>query len=342
MQLRLEALEQHLSKPVAALYVIASDEHLLALEAADKIRASARRQGFTEREVLSVERNFKWGALLAASQAQSLFGDRKILELRMPTGKPGVEGAKALQQYAQGADGPASDTLTLISMPKPDWQAAKAAWVQALQAKAVYLEIPVVERAQLPAWINSRLALQQQSAEREGLEFIAERVEGNLLAAHQEIMKLGLLHPPGKLALADIRDAVLNVARYDVFKLSEAMLRGDSARLARMLQGLQGEGEGLHLVLWAISEEIRTLLKLKAGQQKGRALSELLREYRIFGPREKLMDGALRRLSLTQLQSALREAAQIDKIIKGLRASSLSGDSWDALLQLGLRIARPG
>lgn len=342
MQLRLEALDQHLAKPVQALYVVASDEHLLALEAADKIRAAARKQGFTEREVLSVERNFKWGALLAASQAQSLFGDRKILELRMPTGKPGVEGAKAIQQYVQHNEGSASDTLTLITMPKPDWQAAKAAWVQGLQNKAVYLEIPVVERAQLPAWINSRLALQQQSADRDGVDFIAERVEGNLLAAHQEILKLGLLHPPGKLGLQDIREAVLNVARYDVFKLSEAMLRGDCARLARMLQGLQGEGEGLPLVLWAIAEEIRTLLKLKAGQQKGRPLSELVREYRIFGPREKLMDGALRRLSLPQLQNALREAAQIDKIIKGLRAPSLSGDSWDELLQLGLRIARPG
>ena len=340
MQLRLEALEQHLSRPLAALYVITSDEHLLALEAADKLRHAARSQGFTEREVLTVDRSFKWGQLLAASQAQSLFGDKKILELRIPTGKPGVEGAKALQHYAQIAN-QSSDTLSLITLPKLDWQAAKSAWVQALQNQAVYLDIPMIERANLPNWIAGRLALQKQSTEREGLAFIAERVEGNLLAAHQEILKLGLLHPEGKIALEDIHAAVLNVARYDVFKLSEAMLRGDCARLARMLQGLQGEGEGLPLVLWAMAEEIRTLLKLKSGQQQGRSLSDLLREYRIFGPREKLMDGALRRLSLATLQTALREAAQIDKIIKGLRASSLSGDCWDALLQLGLKIAKP-
>lgn len=337
MQLRLDALEQHLSRPLAALYVITSDEHLLALEAADKIRHAARQQGYTEREVLSVERHFKWGQLLAACQAQSLFGDKKILEVRIPGGKPGIEGGKALQQYA-ALNNP--DTLTLITLPKLDWQTQKAAWVQTLQQQAVYLDIPQVERAALPQWIAGRLQQQGQSTSREALEFIAERVEGNLLAAHQEIMKLSLLHGPGQVPLQAVQEAVLNVARYDVFKLSEAMLRGDCARLARMLQGLEGEGEGLPLVLWALAEEIRTLLKLKAGQAAGRPLPQLMKENRIFGPRERLMDAALRRLSLAQLQAALREAAQIDKIVKGLKAATLSGDCWDALLQLGLKIAK--
>jgi DNA polymerase-3 subunit delta len=341
MQLRPDALDAHLAKPLAPLYVITSDEHLLALEAADKIRKAARTQGFSEREVLTVERSFKWGELLAASQSQSLFGDKKLIELRLPTGKPGKDGGQALQQYAATVGSQTSgDTVTIITLPKLDWATQKSAWVGALQQAGVYLDIALVERAQLPAWIGIRLAAQQQSAERRSVDFIADRVEGNLLAAHQEIQKLGLLHPPGALSFEQIQDAVLNVARYDVFKLNEAMLGGDTVRLVRMVEGLKGEGEALPLVVWAVSEEIRTLLKLQAGIEQGRALGQLLKEYRIWGPREKLMQPALRRLSLKTLEAALQEAAQVDKMIKGLRAPAFSGDAWDALLQLGLKVAR--
>src|SRR6476469_9952134 len=299
MQLRAEALDGHLAKTIAPLYVITSDEHLLALEAADRIRKAARANGYTERDVLTVERSFKWGELLAANQALSLFGDKKLIELRIPTGKPGKDGGAALQAYAKDLS---PDNLTLITLPKLDWQTAKAAWVGSLQQAAVYIEIPNVERAQLPNWIGVRLAAQGQSVDRQGLDFIAERVEGNLLAAHQEIQKLGLLHEPGKLTFEQIHDAVLNVARYDVFKLSEAMLAGDGARLVRMLEGLKGEGEALPLVLWSVAEEIRTLLKLQTGLSQGRPLPALLKEYRIWGPRDRLAEPALRRLSLATLE----------------------------------------
>jgi DNA polymerase-3 subunit delta len=336
MQLRPEALEPHLAKGLAPLYVITSDEHLLALEAADKIRRAARAAGHTERDVLTVERTFKWGELLAANQALSLFGDKKLIELRIPSGKPGKDGSAALQAYAKDLS---PDNLTLITLPKLDWQTAKASWVAALQQAAVYIEIPNVERAQLPGWIGMRLSSQGQSADRTALDFIADRVEGNLLAAHQEIQKLGLLHEPGKLSFEQVQDAVLNVARYDVFKLSEAMLAGDPARLARMLDGLKGEGEALPLVLWAVSEEIRTLLKLKAGMAQGRPLGPLMKEYRIWGPRERMMEPALRRVSLATLEAALQQAAQVDKMVKGLRAKQFAGDAWDAMLQLALKVA---
>jgi DNA polymerase-3 subunit delta len=336
MMLRPEALEGHLAKTIAPLYVIASDEHLLALEAADKIRRAARANGYSERDVLTVERTFKWGELLAANQALSLFGDKKLIELRIPTGKPGKDGSAALQAYAKDLS---PDNLTLVTLPKLDWQSAKASWVTSLQQAAVYIDIPTVERAALPNWIGTRLAAQGQSADRQGLEFIADRVEGNLLAAHQEIQKLGLLHEPGKLSFEQIHDAVLNVARYDVFKLSEAMLLGDPARLVRMLEGLKGEGEALPLVLWAVAEEIRTLLKLKAGMEQGRPLGALLKEYRIWGPRERMMEPALRRLSLGTLEAALQDAAQVDKMVKGLRAKAYAGDAWDAMLQLALKVA---
>src|SRR4051794_8244985 len=169
MQLRPDALDGHLAKPLAPLYVITSDEHLLALEAADKIRSKARAQGYSERDVLSVERNFKWGELLAANQAMSLFGDKKLIELRIPGGKPGKEGSAALQNYAKELN---PDNLTLITLPKLDWQTAKSAWVTSLQQSAVYIEIPNVERNQLPGWIGMRLASQNQSADRQGLDFI--------------------------------------------------------------------------------------------------------------------------------------------------------------------------
>lgn len=337
MQLRVDALDGHLAKTIAPLYVISSDEHLLALEAADKIRKAARANGYSERDVLTVERTFKWGELLAANQALSLFGDKKLIELRIPTGKPGKDGGAALQAYAKDLS---PDNLTLITLPKLDWQTAKAAWVASLQQAAVYIEIATIERAQLPGWIGTRLAAQGQSADRQGLDFIADRVEGNLLAAHQEIQKLGLLHEPGKLTFEQIHDAVLNVARYDVFKLSEAMLAGDPARLVRMLEGLKGEGEALPLVLWAVAEEIRTLLKLKSGMAQGRPLGVLLKEYRIWGPRERMMEPALRRISLPTLEKALQDAAQVDKMVKGLRSKAFAGDAWDAMLQLALKVAR--
>lgn len=337
MQLRADALDAQLAKSLAPLYVITSDEHLLALEAADKIRKTARAQGCTEREVLVVERSFKWGELLAANQSQSLFGDRKLIELRIPTGKPGKDGGQALQEYASALN---PDNVTLITLPKLDWQTQKSAWVTALQQASVYIDIPMVERAQLPAWIGARLAAQKQSADKQSIDFIANRVEGNLLAAHQEIQKLALLYPEGKLSFEQVQDAVLNVARYDVFKLNEAMLTGDAARLVRMIEGLKGEGEALPLVLWAMAEEIRTLLKIKAGAAQGKAVGILLKEYRIWGPRERLMEPAVRRLKLSTLEDALQEAAQIDKMVKGLRAKAFAGDAWDALLQLGLKVAR--
>ncbi len=339
MQLRPEALDAHLEKTLEPLYVITSDEHLLLLEAADKIREAARKQGCTEREILTVERSFKWGELHAANSAMSLFGDKKLIELRIPTGRPGKEGSQALQQYAADLH---PDNVTLITLPRLDWATQKSAWVAALQKNAVYIDIPVVERTQLGGWIASRLKSQKQGTDAQSIEFLVSRVEGNLLAAHQEIRKLGLLYPEGTLDFEQIREAVLDVARYDVFKLNEAMLTGDTTRFVRMMEGLKGEGEPLPLVLWTITEEIRTLLKLRIGIEEGQTASALMKSLRIWGPREKLITSALHRLNTTTLQQALQQAALVDKIVKGLRVPTLVDDAWDALLQLGLMLTRSG
>ncbi len=340
-QVRLDALATHLSKRIAPLYVVHGDEHLLALEAADRIRAAVRKAGFTERDVLQVDRHFRWNRLLESGQSLSLFGDRKLIELRIPGGKPGKEGSTALQAYARSVrDG---DTVTLITLPRLERESKNSAWFGALEAAAVTVEAPLVDRARLPAWIAERLAAQAQSAGPEALAFIVDRVEGNLLAAHQEVQKLALLHPAGKLGFDDVREAVLDVARYDVFKLGEAMLAGDAARVARMVDGLKGEGESPVLVHWAMTEEVRALLRAKLGVAAGQPLSALLRQLRVWGARERLFEAALRRLSLPLLRRALTRCAEIDRLVKGLRnlGSTPMGDAWTELARLGVLIATP-
>ncbi|MGO4328831.1 DNA polymerase III subunit delta [Cupriavidus sp. 2TAF22] len=346
MQLKLDGLDAHLrqakGRGLAPLYVVHGDEHLLVLEAVDRLRQAARESGFTEREVLSAERGFNWGQVVQAQQSMSLFGDRKIVELRIPSGKPGKDGGEALRAVAAQ---PSPDVVMLVTLPRLDFATAKSAWFQALEGAGVSLKIDAVDRTRLPAWVGERLALQQQRVEpgepgRRALQFVADKVEGNLLAAHQEIQKLGLLYPAGALTFEQVHDAVLNVARYDVFKLSEAMLGGDVPRLVRMLEGLRGEGQATVLVLWALTEEIRVLSKVRQGLAAGKPIGVLTRELRIWGPREKLVPQAAQRLSTAQLESALAMAARLDRQVKGLRAEGMPAEPWDGLLQLALLIAR--
>lgn len=353
MQLRLDALEPHLAKGLASLYVVYGDEHLLVQEACDRIRACARAAGYTDRSVFTVERGFDWSSLLGASQSMSLFGDRQLVELRIPSGKPGKDGGEALRALASSAAGN-QDVLTMITLPRLDAATQKGAWFTALMDAGVALKVDPIERAALPAWVGQRLAQQQQRVApgdegRRALQFIAERVEGNLLAAHQEIQKLGLLYPAGALSLEQVQDAVLNVARYDVFKLNEAMLTGDVSRLTRMLDGLRGEGEALVLVLWAVVEEVRMLLRVKRGVAAGKPLPMLLRENRVWGPRERLVGPALSRINEVALEKGLALAAKLDRQVKGLSGGAGARsdhrndpppDPWDGLFELAMTVAR--
>ncbi|HEX5803510.1 MAG TPA: DNA polymerase III subunit delta [Azospira sp.] len=332
MQLKGEQLEAHLAGPLKPVYVVWGDEPLLVIEAADAIRAAARKQGFDEREVLTALAGFDWNLLLQAAGNLSLFGGRKLLDLRIPTGKPGREGGTALQEYCQRC-GP--DTVLLVTLPAIDWKDEKAAWLTALGNAGVAIKLTAPTLAELPGWIANRLRRQEQTAEREALNFIAERVEGNLLAAQQEIRKLGLLYPKGQLSLAQVSEAVLNVARFDLDGLREALLAGDTARIARTLDGLKQEGEAPPLVLWAITEEVRALAQIRGGLAEGQPLDGLLRDARVWGIRQGLMKKAVARLSLEQARSALAQAGQLDRMIKGLAG----GDVWNEFLRLGLRLA---
>lgn len=335
MQLRGEQLAAHLERELRPLYVLYGDEPLLVLEAADAIRAKARQQGYAEREVLTVLPQFDWGQLLAAGGNLSLFGDKKLIDLRIPTGKPGKEGSAALQQWCQHLS---PDNLLLITLPELDWREEKAAWFTVLANAGVALKLNAPPLAELPGWIAGRLRRQQQTAEMDSLKFIAERVEGNLLAAHQEIQKLGLLYPAGPLSAGQIRDAVLNVARYDIDGLREALLAGDIGRLARTLDGLMQEGEAPPLVLWAMSEEIRALAIIRSGLDAGRPLDLLLKEAKVWGPRQQLVKKALQRLSTSVLEAALAHAGRIDRLAKGIG----HGNLWEEFLRLALALSPMG
>lgn len=332
MQLRADQLEQHLSQPLAGLYVLHGDE-LLTIEAADAIRAAARKQGYDEREVLVVTANFKWDELTLAAGNLSLFGGNKLIDLRIPSGKPGRDGGDALQKYVANLS---PGLVTLISLPELDWQTKKAAWLTALGNAGVMMELNAPGLTQLPDWIALRLSKQKQQAPREALEFIATRVEGNLLAAHQEIQKLGLLYPEGALTLAQVEEAVLSVARYNVDGLRGAVLAGDTERCARLLEGLRAEDTAPPLVLWALASEARVIAGVKSAVDRGLSFDTALSNQRVFGPRQGAYRNAVQRISAVGARNALLHAARIDRMIKGLA----QGDLWDEFLQLSLRLCR--
>ena len=343
MQLSPNQLGAHLQKGLKSLYTLHGDEPLLIQEALDTIRAVARSQGFTERTSHMVAgAHFDWSAVLAAGGSLSLFADKQIVELRIPSGKPGKEGSVALQHLAnQSRDN--DSTLTLVMLPRLDKATKTGAWFGALESFGVTVQVEPVDRNALPAWIAQRLAAQSQRVVggdegQHTLQFFADRVEGNLLAAHQEIQKLALLYPPGELSLAQIEGAVLNVARYDVFKLSEAVLAGQMLRVQRMLEGLQAEGEAEVLVHYALSEDIRALKRVKDALGQGRPMPMALREQRVWGAKERLFERVLPRLSGAALAELLQAAHLVDGIVKGLKQPGWPIDNWQALHRLAMML----
>ena len=343
MQVRLDQLAAHLQKGLRPLYTVWGDEPLLAQEAGDAIRAAARAAGHTERQVHSVTgAHFNWSALLGAAQAMSLFADKQLIEIRIPSGKPGKDGSEALQRYAQTLS---DDVVTVIQLPRLDRQQQASAWFTALDAAGVTIRIDPIERKALPAWIAQRLAAQGQrvqggEAGQQTLAFFADRVEGNLLAAHQEIQKLALLYPQGELAFEQIESAVLNVARYDVFKLGEAVLAGQVARALRMLDGLQAEGEAAVLVHWTLAEDIRALKRVKDAISAGKPLPMALREARVWGVKERLFERAVPLFTDNALAQLLHAAQVCDGLVKGLKHPDWPLEPWDGLKRLVLMTAQ--
>ncbi len=347
MQISAGQLANQLQRGLKSLYTVHGDEPLLQQEALDAIRATARSQGYSERSSHTVSgAHFDWSAVLAAGGSMSLFADKQIIEIRIPSGKPGKDGSVALQQLAEAArDNDA--VLTVVLLPRMDKTSKSAAWFSALESFGITLEVQPVERGALPQWIAQRLAsvglkVEPGEAGQRSLQFFADRVEGNLLAAHQEIQKLALLFPadqhPGGLSFEQIESAVLNVARYDVFKLSESVLAGQPTRVQRMLDGLQAEGEAEVLVHYTLAEDIRALKRVKDAMGQGRPLPMALRENRIWGNKERLFERVLPRLSSAALAELLQSAHKVDGIVKGLKQPDWPVSGWQALHKLALQL----
>ncbi len=334
MQLRADQLDTALARGLRPLYTIHGDEPLLAQEAGDAIRAAARAAGYGERKVFTVSgAHFDWSAVLGAAQAMSLFAERQLIEVRIPGGKPGKDGSEALQRYCERLS---DDVLTLITLPRLDFQQSKAAWFTALDAAGVTLRVETLARHALPAWLAQRLARQPQRVAagevgQRSLAFFADRVEGNLLAAHQELQKLALLHPAGELSFEQVEAAVLNVARYDVAKLAEAIWTGQTARALRMLDGLQAEGEAAVLVHWTLAEDIRALARAHAALQAGKPVPLALKDARVWGVKEKLFERVLPLLTDHQVAHLLDAASIVDGIVKGLKHPDWPHEPWPAL-----------
>jgi DNA polymerase-3 subunit delta len=315
MRLRGEQLAGHLAKTLAPVYAILGDEPLLVLEAADTVRTAARKQGYAEREVYEPGRSFDWSELAHAGASLSLFGGRKIVELRLASGKPAAQASEAIVAWCGR---PSPEALLLVTMPRPEgggwWEAP---WFVALNRAGAIVEVQSVPRAALPGWLEKRLERQKQSASREVLQYLADRVEGNLLAAHQELQKLALLAPEGELSLDTVREAVADVARYDTHVAAEALVAGDTARYLRVLEGLRGEGEAPTYLLFTVSS---ALFALATGERVNKAMQAVLESARRYPP--------------AALERAIRRAAAVDRAIKGIGV----GEPWEEFAKLGLEL----
>ena len=331
MELRLNQLPSHLERALAPVYVVHGDEPLQAIEACDAIRAAARRKGYDEREVLVAEAGFKWDAFVAANANLGLFGDRKLIDLRIPSGKPGVDGAKALEACAAQAS---ADQMLLVTLPKVDRATQGSAWFAALESAGVAIAVYPLEREALPAWIAARLARQRQRASPETVAFLADRCEGNLIAARQEIEKLGLLLPEGELDAEAVERAVSDVARYDVFQLSEAWLAPDAPRALRIIDALAAEGEGIPFILWQLGEDMHALAAVQEAIAAGTPVATAMRNARVWGKRQAAMERAARRVSPSSLGPLLSALARLDAIAKGIGR----GNPWDELKTLAMML----
>lgn len=308
---------------LARLYTIHGAEPLAALEAADALRELARKTGYVEREVFTAQSGFDWGQLRFAGNAPSLFATQRLLELRIPTGKPGKDGADAIVRYCERLP---DDAVTLVLLPEIDWQGRQTKWFLALEAAATMIEATPIERSRLPQWLKGRLARQQQSINEEGLDFLSDRVEGNLLAAQQELKKLGLLFPAGEISLEMLEDSVTDVSRFNPLQLVSAIQEGNALRIQRMLDGLRAEGEAPPLILWVLANEIRMLARVRGITRSGRPPSP---------SKARETERIARRHNAQSIYGLLLQASDIDRMIKGLNQR----DPWDALSALACGIA---
>lgn len=332
MKLKLEQLPDALRKSIAPVYLVSGDEPFQLGEAVDAIREAAREKGYVNRELFYADGGFEWGRLLEAAESYSMFGDLRILDLRLP-GKPDKPGTDALVRYAARIP---EDTVLIVSLPKLTGdEQKKSRWFQALEPKGVFIQVWPLEGQQLIAWLDRRMGLRNMLADRSGLSLLAARVEGNLLAAAQEVEKLHILYGSGRIEDDMIRRAVVDSARYDVYDLAEAALQGQLVRANRILAALLAEGIAAAIALWALARDLRILASVQAAVEDGTTQDSAFSRLRIWDSRKAGMVKALQRLSRVQVRQALILCARADRIIKGQEP----GEPWDALLEICMAMA---
>ncbi len=332
MKVRPEQLTANLKQRLAPVYLVHGDETLLVAEASDAIRGFVREQGFDERNVFTVDPGFDWNVLREAGASMSLFAQKRLIELRLPSGKPQDAGSKALLEYLSYEQ---SDSILLIVSGKIDARSQQSKWFKALDQRGVTVQIWPIKPQQLPGWINQRMKAVELQPTRDAVALLAERVEGNLLACVQEIEKLRLLNGAGKIDADAVRDSVVDSSRYDIYGLVDAALGGDVGRITHIVNGLRGEGVEIVLALWALAREIRELSRMAAAQKNGENLEQIFRKYRVWETRKPLIKRALARHNVNVWQQLLCQAGRVDRTIKGV----VAGDAWEELLQLAVKTA---
>jgi len=331
MRLKPETLIHDLKKKLRAVYLLSGDEPLQLMETADSIRSVARVAGFTERQVFHVDRSFDWGQLLLEANSLSLFAEKKILELRLTSAKPGDIGSKTLAEYCQRLS---DDNILIISMPKIDKRSQSTKWFKALDQAGAVIQVWPVESSQLPRWIHQRMQSKGLSVSKDAAALLAEKVEGNLLAAAQEVEKLSL-KAPATINIEDILAEASDEAKYDVFKLVDAAISGKHERVAKILFGLKASGEVPSMVLWALTREVRTLISISYEIEKGAPISQAFRNNQIWDSRASVVQMAIKRYTHKQWLALLSQAIKVDHTIKGMQ----KGNVWDELLDLGFSIS---
>lgn len=324
-----DKLNDHLERQLAAAYLVSGDEPLQLGECCDAVRAAARNAGHTTREVLESGSGFDWQQLTAEAAAFSLFAEKKVIDLRIPNGKPGAEGSKALIAYCSD---PPPDTLLLATLPKLDRQQQNSKWFKALDALGVIVQVWPIEPQRLPGWIENRLKAAAIQPTREAVQMLSDRVEGNLLAARQEIDKLLLLHGRGPLDGDQLAAAVADSARYDVFELVDSALRGEAPRCMHILDGLRGEGIAPPVVLWALHREVRSMARISADVARGLDPDRAISHARVFSKRKTLVRRGLSHLRTSQWLALLDACQRVDRTIKGLGGPS----PWSLLEEIAL------
>ncbi len=335
MKLRNDQLTSHLKNGLAPVYLLSGDEPLQMMEAADEIRRAAREQGYQEREVIDAGSGFDWSALAQAAQSLSLFGDRRLLELRLNTPKVGAEGGKALSAYCER---PAEDTVLLVILPKLERAQTTSKWLQAIEQSGVFLQIWPVEGGRLGPWVEQRLRKAGLIPEPGVVEMLADRVEGNLLAANQEIEKILLLQGTGVVSQAQLAQSVADSARFDVFGLLDTLLAGNAAKGLRMLSALQAEGIAATLVLWGLSREIRALAEMACEVEQGQNPGQVMNRFRVWEKRKPLVQNALKSGTSQGWRQLLIRCADTDLAIKGLSPA----DPWLGLQNIAQGVCGRG